>query len=525
MENHSMSPSASDPHGLKELEQRRAHGLTMGGKDKLSQQHAKGRLNARERIDALLDPGSFLEFGQLNHSDLASTQGKTPADGKIAGFGTIDGRTVYVASDDITVLAGSGGRVGVSKVYKTTHYAIEKGYPLVMLGEGGGTRMPDNLGAANHMRTPTMLRGETRDRKVPFINCIMGESYGSPTWKTALADISIQVKGTCMAVSGPRVIEQATGEKLTPEELGGWQIHARQTGLVDLVAENDQHCIELARKVLSYLPSNYTQLPPVVDTGDAPDRRLDDILDVLPASARRVYDMHKMLDRIFDQGSVLELKPLFDPSLIIGFARLAGRTVGIFASNPMHSAGAQGPGACEKAAAFVCLCDSFNIPMIMLQDTPGFFIGKAAELRKMPLKIMTLSTALQKRSVPLISLVMRRSYGLAHRTMGGAGAHADVLLAWPGADISFMSAENAVGVVYARELARADDPDALRAKYLEEVQQMNAPWEAAGLGLIDDVIDPRDTRKALVQYLALACGPDGAGQRSQRALAGWPQMF
>jgi acetyl-CoA carboxylase carboxyltransferase component len=197
----------------------------------------------------------------------------------------------------------------------------------------------------------------------------------------------------------------------------------------------------------------------------------------------------------------------------------------VFASNPMHSAGAQGPGACEKAAAFVCLCDSFNIPMIMLQDTPGFFVGRAAELRKMPLKIMTLSTALQKRSVPLISLVIRRSYGLAHRTMGGAGAHADVVLAWPSADISFMSAENAVGVVYARELARASDPEALRAKYLEEVQRMSSPWEAAGLGLIDDVIDPRETRQALIQYLSLACGPDGAGQRSRRALAGWPQMF
>jgi acetyl-CoA carboxylase carboxyltransferase component len=520
-----MPQAADDPHGLDELARRRAHGLTMGGPEKLAAQHEKGRLNARERIAAVLDPGSFREIGQINHSDLPATQDKTPADGKIAGFGAIEGRTVYVTADDITVLAGSGGRVGVSKVYKTTHYAIEKGYPLVMMGEGGGTRMPDNLGAANHMRTPTLLRGETRDRRVPFVNCIMGESYGSPTWKTALADVSIQVKGTCMAVSGPRVIEQATGERLTPEELGGWEIHAKQTGLIDLVAENDSHCLQLVRKVLSYLPSNHQQLPPVADTGDDPGRRLDDILDVMPASLRRAYDMHKMLDRIFDHGSVLELKPLFDPSLIIAFARLAGRTIGVFASNPMHFAGAQGPGACEKATAFVCLCDSFNIPMIMLQDTPGFFVGRAAELRKMPLKIMTLSTALQRRSVPLISVVLRRSYGLAHRTMGGAGAHADVLLAWPGADISFMAAENAVGVVYARELKKADNPEEMRARYLEKVQQMNAPWEAAGLGLIDDIIDPRDTRKDLAQHLALACGPDGDGQRSQRLLAGWPQMF
>jgi acetyl-CoA carboxylase carboxyltransferase component len=385
--------------------------------------------------------------------------------------------------------------------------------------------MPDNLGAANHMRTPSRMGGDTRDRTVPFINCIMGECYGSPTWKTALADVSIQVKGTCMAVSGPRVIEQATGEKLTPEELGGWEMHAKQTGLIDLFADSDEHCLKLVCQVLSYLPSNERQLPPIVDTGDSPDRMLDDILDVMPASAKRVYDMHKMLDRIFDKGSVLELKPLFDPSLIIAFARLNGQTVGVFASNPMHSAGAQGPGACEKATAFVCLCDSFHIPMIMLQDTPGFFVGKAAEMRKMPLKIMTLSTALQKRSVPLISLVMRKSYGLAHRTMGGAGAHADMLLAWPGANISFMAAENAVGVVYARELRKADNPEELRARYLEKVQQMNAPWEAAGLNLIDDVIDPRRTRSALIDYLKIACGPDGEGARSVRRLAGWPQMY
>ncbi len=520
-----MSNAPTDPYGLDELTKRRAHGHTMGGEEKLALQREKGRLNARERIDTVLDPGSFKEFGQLNHSDLPSTQAKTPADGKITGFGNVEGRPVYVVADDITVLAGSGGRIAVSKINKTTHYAIEKGYPIVMMGEGGGTRMPDNLGAANHMRTPSRMGGDTRDRRVPFVNCIMGESYGSPTWKTALADVSIQVKGTCMAVSGPRVIEQATGEKLTPEELGGWEVHAKQTGLIDLVADNDTHCLQLVRKVLSYLPSNFRQLPPVVDTGDAPDRRLDDILDIMPASLRRAYDMHKMLDRIFDKGSVLELKPLFDPSLIIAFARLAGQTVGVFASNPMHSAGAQGPGACEKAAAFVCLCDSFNIPMIMLQDTPGFFVGRSAELRKMPLKIMTLSTALQKRTVPLISIVMRKSYGLAHRTMGGAGAHADVLLAWPGADISFMAAENAVGVVYARDLKKADNPEELRAKYLEQVQQMNAPWEAAGLNLLDDVIDPRDTRKELVDYLRITCGPDREGQRSQRVLAGWPQMF
>jgi len=520
-----MTDAANDPHGLEELRKRRARGFEMGGPEKLAQQRDKGRMNARERIAAVLDEGTFREFGQLNHSDLPATMNKTPADGKICGFGTIEGRGAYVVADDITVLAGSGGRVAVSKINKTQDYAVRKGYPIVMMGEGGGTRMPDNLGAANHMRTPSRMAGETRDRFVPFVNCIMGECYGSPTWKTALADVSVQVKGSCMAVSGPRVIEQATGEKLTPEQLGGWELHARQTGLIDLVAEDDAHCLRLVRQVLSYLPSNARHLPPVVDTGDSAERTLDDILDIMPKTLRRAYDMHKLLDRIFDKGSVLELKPLFDPSLIIAFARLNGRTVGVFASNPQHNAGAQGPGACEKATAFVCLCDSFHIPMVMLHDTPGFFVGSVAEQRKMPLKIMTLTTALQKRSVPLLSVIIRKSYGLAHRTMGGAGAHADWLVAWPGADISFMAADNAVGVVYARELAKAENPDALRAQYLEKVQQMNLPWDAAGLNMLDDVIDPRDTRKELIAALNVASGPDGEGLRSERRLAGWPAMF
>ncbi|MBI4081331.1 MAG: hypothetical protein HY423_01845 [Candidatus Lambdaproteobacteria bacterium] len=520
-----MTEPVSDPHGLEELRRRREHALAMGGAAKVAQQHAKGRLSARERIEHLLDPGTYREFGLLSHSDMPETQAKTAADGKICGFGKIEGRTVFVTADDITVLAGSGGRVGVGKMRRATQYAYDKGYPYISTGEGGGTRMPDNLGAVNHMRTPSQMLGEPRGRRVPFINCINGECYGSPAWKTALADVSIQVKGTAMAVSGPRVIEQATGERLTPEELGGWEFHAKQTGLIDLVAEDDPHCMRLARQVLSYLPANAAKLPPRVDTGDPPDRKLDDILALMPKSTRGAYDMHKLLDRIFDRDSVLELKAQFDPSLIIALARLDGQTVGVFASNPRYNAGALGAGACEKATAFICLCDSFHIPLVMLQDTPGFYVGKAAEQRKMPLKIQTWALALQYSTVPLVSVIIRKAYGLAHRTMGGAGAQADRLLAWPSADISFMAAENAVGVVYARELQKAADPEALRARYLEQVNRMNAPWEAVGLNLIDDVIDPRDTRVEIIEALRLACGPDGEAGRSRRRLAGWPMMF
>ena len=496
----------------------------MGGAAKVAKTHAAGRKTVRERIDMLLDPGSFREVGLLAHSDLADARDKTPADGKVCGFGRIDGRTVCVGGDDVTVLAGSGGRVGVKKDHDTMTYAAKKGYPCISLGEAGGARIPDIMGATGMMSMVFPIDGPPRDRRVPFIATILGECYGGPTWKASISDIVIQVKGAVMAVSGPPVLAAATGEDVTPQELGGWELHAKVTGQVDLFAEDERDCMALVRRVLSYLPDNADELPPVVRTGDPPERRLDDVLNVLPEREKVAYDMHKIVSRIFDQGSVLELKPYYDPSLITALARLDGRTVGVLANNPLQRAGAMGPGACEKGTAFLCMCDSFHIPLVFLHDTPGFFVSKAAEERKMPLKIMTFLEALHQSTVPRMSVVIRKSFGMAHCNMSGGNMGSDYLVAWPTADVSFMAPEAAANVVFGRKVEDFDEPDGPRAALIEQMRRQNAPWEAAGIGLVHDVIDPRDTRRVLVEALERAVGTRGDRGRSQRRLASWPRM-
>ncbi len=512
-------------HGIEELERRRRKALAMGGEAKIERQHALGRWTARERVAYLLDEDSFQETGLLAHSDLPQARAKTPADGKVCGFGEIDQRPVYTSADDVTVMAGAGGRVGSGKDHKSTLYAVRKGIPLVNLGDAGGARVPDIMGATGMMSMVYPLSGEPRDRRVPFVATIMGECYGAPTWKASLADIVVQVRGTAMAVSGPPVLEAATGEKATTEELGGWELHARTTGQVDLFADNDRECLDLVCRVLSYLPSNAEDLPPVVAPDDAPDRRLAAALDIVPEDPRKAYDMHRLLELVADRDSVLELKPYFDGSLITALARLDGHSVGFLANNPRASVGAMGPGACEKATAFICLCDAFHIPLVFLHDTPGFFVSKLAEQGKMPLRIMTFLEALHHSTVPRISVIVRKSYGMAHCNMAGANMGADTLLSWPIGEVSFMSPAVAVNVVHGRKLREVDDPEAARRQLIAHMQHQNEPWEAAGLHLIDDVIDPRDTRIELIRALRRARGPAGEGARSRRLLATWPTMF
>jgi acetyl-CoA carboxylase carboxyltransferase component len=340
-----------------------------------------------------------------------------------------------------------------------------------------------------------------------------------------VADIVIQVKGAIMAVSGPPVLAAATGETVTGEEIGGWELHAKVTGQVDLFADSEKDCIDLVRQVLAYFPDSADELPPVLATGDPADRRLDDVLTVLPERAKVAYDMHKILTRVFDAGSLLETKPLYDASLITALARLDGHPVGVLANNPMQRAGAMGPGACEKATAFICLCDSFHIPLVFFHDTPGFFVSKAAEEKKMPLKIMTFIEALHHSTVPRLSVVVRKSYGMAHCNMSGGNMRSDYLVAWPTADVSFMAPEAAANVVFGRKVDDYADPEGPRAELIENMKRMNAPWDAAGVRLFDDVIDPRDTRRVLVEALRRARGPRGDKGKGERRLASWPRMF
>jgi acetyl-CoA carboxylase carboxyltransferase component len=515
---------SGDAYRLKELVEREARARAMGGDDKVARQHAKGRQTARERVTQLLDADSFDEHGLLAHSDLPEAADKTPADGKVCGYGEINQRTVFVSADDVTVFAGAGGRIGVGKQFKGMQYALEKGYPCIHLGDAGGARVPDIMGSAGMMSMVYPIKDAApRHRRAPLITAILGECFGGAAWTASVSDIVVQVKGAAMCVGGPSILEIATGEKASTESLGGWELHAKITGQVDLFAENEAECLSLLRRALSYFPLNARDLPPVIPVAETVER-INDIFDLVPEDPRRVYDMHRLIDAIADADSVLELKPLFDASLITCLARIDGHVVGILANNPKVMAGAMGPGACQKAVSFICLCDSFHIPLVFLHDTPGFFVGRRAEEGAMPLRIMNFIEALHQSTVPRISVIVRKSYGMAHCNMAGGNMDTDLLLAWPTADVSFMAPAVAVNVVYGRKLAEMENPDGAREALMEDISRANAPWDAAARNFIDKVIDPRDTRIELVRALRRARGSDGQGGRSQRHLANWPRM-
>jgi acetyl-CoA carboxylase carboxyltransferase component len=329
-----------------------------------------------------------------------------------------------------------------------------------------------------------------------------------------------------MAVSGPRVLEIATGERVGSEELGGWELHARTTGLADRAAEDEDDCLRLIREFLSYLPSNAEEAPPFLaarESAEAAQARQNGLARLVPDSSRRAYDMRELIRTLADDRIIFELKPDFDRSVTTCLARLDGRTVGILASNPLFSAGAMGPDGCDKATSFICLCDSFNVPMVFLHDTPGFFVGKAAEQKRMPGKIINFVEALSLATVPIVSVVIRKSYGMAYSNMAGPGMDADFVFAWPGADISFMSPEVAVNVIRPRSLEGAHDREE-KSRLYEELRSASAPWRAAGLGYIDDVIAPAHTRNILIQSIAIARGRRSGGIGDHR-LAVWPTSF
>jgi acetyl-CoA carboxylase carboxyltransferase component len=361
-----------------------------------------------------------------------------------------------------------------------------------------------------------------RMRRVPMAATIMGECFGSPSWYAALSDFVVQQKGSCMAVSGPRVLEMATGERVDLESLGGWRLHAEVTGQADRFADTEEECFQLVREFLSYLPNHAGEAPPVYAGDPEADARQDRILEILPDEDHKTYDMERILRTIVDREHIFPIKPLFDPSVITCLGRIDGRSVGIIANQPKYLAGAMGPEGCDKCSAFIALCDSFHVPLIFVHDTPGFMVGKLAEEKRMPGKIINFIEALALATVPKISLIVRKSYGMAYGNMAGPGMGADFQLAWPTADISFVAPEVAANVVYARKIADAPDPAAARQEAIEEMRLGSAPWAAAGKGFIDDVIDPVTTRRELIRYLELARGKDDRSALSERRLANWP---
>lgn len=505
---------------IDDLERRRETARLGGGKEKIEGQHRKGLLTARERIGLLADKDSFVELGMLNTSDVKGTEHKSYGDGLIAGIGKVNGRSAIIQAGDKTVFAGTEGNVHIRKSKSIHDFAVKNGFPIFSLHEGGGLRMPDGMGSdgiSDKLFPREML---TLHRQIPTMTAILGDSFGGPTWEAVSSDFVTQLQGTCMAIAGPRMLELANGQKMSPQELGGVDIHHRFTGQIDNDGATELDCIEQLKTFFSYMPQHGGERPKMRPTTDDPYRSVNEVLSILPQQNNRVYDMKKIIGLLVDNGIMFEYQRKFGRAIITALAHLNGHAVGVIANQPSQFAGAPGPQECQKATEFICLCDSYHIPLIFLHDTPGFRISSEAEKAKMPTKIMVWNQALALSTVPKISVVIRKSIGAAYGNMCGPGMGGDLVVAWPTAEINFTGPEVGINVVYGREIARSEDPVEERKKLLELWSFDSSPYKAAGKHLIDDVIQPGETRKFLSQSLEYLL--TSKREKSERLLATWP---
>jgi acetyl-CoA carboxylase carboxyltransferase component len=493
------------PDPVDELRRRREEvRAEMGGAERIERLHERGERTVREHIDGLLDPDSFEEVGTFAHSARPEDAAATPGDGKIGGHGLVDARPVTVAGDDLTVKRGSSSQIGGRRLQKLYGHAMRAGHPMVYFGATGGARLPDSMGSAGFATVSPGTAMFARQRRVPFATVIVGNSFGGSSFFSAASDLVIQVRGTCLAVTSPRVVEVATGEKIEMEELGGTEVHERTTGQIDLAVDTPEEAYAAVRRWLSYLPPNaWTRAPRATGGRLGPDAG---IAELVPERRSRAYDMTRILERLLDEGSVMELAPGYGRGLIAALGRLNGHSVGILASQPKFYAGALDPAACEKAVRLLCLCDAFDLPLVFLQDVPGFFVGREVEHAGMLKHAIRLQTALTLSQVPKLTVVMRKAYGMAYFSLGGNDTGVDAVYAWPGAEISFMDPEVGANVVGAPVEAMLADTD---------------PYGAAGAMAVDEVIDPGETRSTLARALdRFEARPAVEGWR--RPLASWP---
>jgi len=505
---------------LAELDRRRAHASGMGGAEKLAKRKARGQLNAHERLDALVDAGSFVETGLLGASGVfKDDERKTPRDGKVVGFAKIDGRDVGVVVNDFTVAGASTSATNSKKMGHVRRACADKGMPFVHVGESTGARLPDAMGSRGMGsllgNDPTQFR---RSRETPWVAAALDTSFGSSAWLCCCSDFAVMKKGSIMAVSSPRLVSMAIGEKVDLEELGGWRIHAEYTGLIDCFVDTDVEAMQAIRRFLSYLPSHNMELPPVQQPAADATQDQNAILDVLPEKRTQVYDMRRIIEIIVDRGSLFELKPRFGKAAVTALARLGGKSVGIVANNPMTGGGALSAEACRKIVDFQVLCDSFNIPLVRLIDTPGFVVGKDAERKGAPGLIMNLMNCTSLVTVPSITVIVRKAYGRAYVAMGG-GRHNDEMIAWPTAEVSFMDPTFATTIVHGLNREDAGFEDAL-ARIQKDVEV----WDMATIFSLQNIVKPQETRDHLIRMFDVYRSRRGPGV-GQHLMQTWPTSF
>jgi len=498
-----MSSSFEDK--LARLEELRAQALAGGGPDKVAKVHAKGRLTARERIHLLLDEGSFHETGVFvthRSHEMGMDASRPVGDGMVTGSGRIDGRQVYVFAQDFTVFGGSMSEANALKICRLMDQALENGCPVIGLNDSGGARIQEGVrslaGYAEIFWRNTMASGV-----VPQISAILGPCAGGAVYSPAITDFTLMVDQTSyMFVTGPNVIKMVTNEDVTFEELGGADTHSTRSGVAHFMAASDADCLLLVRRLMSFLPQNNLEEPPRIVPNDAPDRREEKLNAIVPDDSRKPYDMTEVIRLVVDEGDFLEVQPRHAQNIICGYARLDGQVVGVVANQPRFQAGVLDILSSIKGARFVRTCDCFNIPLVVFEDVPGFLPGTDQEFGGIIKHGAKLLYAFCEATVPKLTVITRKAYGGAYDVMNSKHIRADYNVAWPGAELAVMGPEGAVNILYRQKLAESDDPDADRQALVDEYNETYAnPFIAAGLGYLDDVIEPADTRRHLITAL------------------------
>lgn len=511
----------------KELDRRREKALLGGGPNRIEKQHASGKLTARERIEMLLDPGTFVEvdgFLESRIDDFDLDKRRVPGDGVVTGYGEIDGRQVFVASEDFTVIGGTLGEYHSFKICRIQDMAMEMKAPLICINDSGGARIEEGISSLSGY-SGMFLRHTKASGVIPQIAVILGPCSGGACYAPAICDFIFMVKDISkMFITGPNVVKTVINEEVSVEELGGAEVHAKKSGVSHFTYDTENECLMGVRKLLSYLPSNWMEKPPVVNTaerqslstrvgkvfGRGEGARLDNVIrtkaaklkDIVPDNSRHAYDVKEVIDCIVDEGSFFEVQKEFATNAVVGWCRMAGKVVGIVANQPNSMGGSLDYHASDKIARFIRFCDCFNIPLITLIDVPAFLPGTAQEHNGIIRHGAKILYAYSEATVPKISLIMRKAYGGAYIAMNSKEMGADIVYAWPIAEIAVMGADGAVNIAFKRKIKAAADPEAMRAQCKKEYEdRFLNPYVAAARGYVNEVIKPEETREALLKAL------------------------
>lgn len=492
---------------LTELQYRRNKIENGGGEAKIKKQHDSDKLTARERINALMDEGSFVEIDAfVSHrcTEFGMDAQEAPGEGVVTGYGTVDGRLVYVYSQDFTVMGGSLGEMHAKKICKVMDMAAKMGAPIIGMNDSGGARIQEGIDALSGFGE-IFYRNTINSGVIPQISVIMGPCAGGAVYSPAITDFIFMVDKTAqMFITGPQVIESVTGEKVTAEELGGSKVHSEKSGVCHFTASSDKECIAQIRELLAYLPSNNLEEAPYEVPTDEINRLSEKLTTIVPDNANQAYDVKEVIAEVVDNGKFFEVQKDFAKNIVVGYARMNGMSVGIVANQPKEKAGALDCAASDKAARFIRTCDSFNIPIVTFTDTPGYFPGLEEEHGGIIRHGAKLLYAYSEATVPKINVITRKAYGGAYIAMSSKHLDTDIVMAWPTAEIAVMGPEGAANIIFKDDIAQSDDPIAAREDKIQEYKNKFAtPFAAAQRGYVDDVIEPDSTRPRIIAALEM----------------------